>query len=52
MKMSVLASTNVGDNDDELGFDKKIIHWFVNEDNLDDLNKNVEPESSDSEFDT
>lgn len=50
--MSVLASTNVEGNDDELGFDKKTIHRYVNEEHLDDLNKWIAPESSDSELET
>lgn len=52
MKMSVLASTNVEGNDDELGFDKKTIHRYVNEENLDDINLRIAPESSDSELET
>ena len=52
MKMSVLASTNVEGNDDEPGFGKKIINKYVNEENLDDLNLKIAPESSDSEFET
>ena len=50
--MSVLASTNVEDNDDELGFGKKILHKYANEENIDDLNKYIVPESSDSELET
>jgi len=52
MKMSVLASTNVEGNDDELGFGKKILHKYANEENLDDLNLQIAPESSDSELET
>ncbi len=45
MKMSVLASTTVGDNDDELGFDTKLIHWFANDEELDNLGKDIEQDS-------
>ena len=47
--MSVLASTNVEQNDDELGFGKKTIQHFLTEEHLDDINLKIAPESSDDE---
>lgn len=35
--MSVLASTTVGQEDEELGFDRKTLNHFINEANIEDV---------------
>jgi hypothetical protein len=39
--MSVLASTTVGHNDEELAFDTKMLDHFINEANIDEV---IDPE--------